>query len=191
METTRFTLGGAVWINLVNTINKRQIDVLDDPERLMAWLMANELLRESDQKELENKETLRQITDVLHSLRNICFAVLEDFQQAGLSQSSVQQLRSLTDPLKVKLTLHTSEGRLELVNEGLHTDDHITYQVLASIIHSLQTVSRDRIRACEHEDCILHFIDTSKSGKRRWCSMETCGNRHKAAEFYARKKQKE
>ncbi|WP_301169499.1 CGNR zinc finger domain-containing protein [Brevibacillus nitrificans] len=191
METTRFTLGGAVWINLVNTINKRQIDVLDDPERLMAWLMANELLRESDQKELENKETLRQITDVLHSLRNISFAILEDFQQAGLSPSSVQQLRSLTDPLKVKLTLRTSEGRIELVNEGLHTDDHITYQVLASIVHTLQIVSRDRIRACEHEDCILHFIDTSKSGKRRWCSMETCGNRHKAAEFYARKKQKE
>ncbi|GAA2441343.1 CGNR zinc finger domain-containing protein [Actinomadura vinacea] len=44
----------------------------------------------------------------------------------------------------------------------------------------------DRIKACAHSDCILHFYDTSQNGTRRWCSMAVCGNRAKAARHYAR-----
>jgi len=36
------------------------------------------------------------------------------------------------------------------------------------------------IRKCESPDCVLSFYDTTKNHKRRWCSMEVCGNRHKA-----------
>ncbi len=36
------------------------------------------------------------------------------------------------------------------------------------------------IRVCESPDCVLAFYDTTKNHKRRWCSMEVCGNRHKA-----------
>ncbi|MEU9296106.1 CGNR zinc finger domain-containing protein [Streptomyces sp. NPDC048266] len=47
----------------------------------------------------------------------------------------------------------------------------------------------DRIRACAHEACILHFFDTSRNGTRRWCSMAACGNRAKASRHYARTKE--
>ncbi|WP_432116094.1 CGNR zinc finger domain-containing protein [Streptomyces sp. S1] len=47
----------------------------------------------------------------------------------------------------------------------------------------------DRIRACAHEACILHFFDTSRNGTRRWCSMAVCGNRAKASRHYARAKE--
>ncbi|MFD9124479.1 CGNR zinc finger domain-containing protein [Kitasatospora sp. NPDC059571] len=43
-----------------------------------------------------------------------------------------------------------------------------------------------RIRGCAHEECILHFFDTSQNGRRRWCSMAACGNRAKAARHYRR-----
>jgi len=39
------------------------------------------------------------------------------------------------------------------------------------------------VRQCEHPDCILWFYDRTKAHKRRWCSMSTCGNRYKAAQF--------
>lgn len=39
------------------------------------------------------------------------------------------------------------------------------------------------VKQCEHPDCILHFYDRTKAHKRRWCSMSTCGNRFKAAQF--------
>ncbi|MEV1044523.1 CGNR zinc finger domain-containing protein [Streptomyces sp. NPDC049916] len=61
----------------------------------------------------------------------------------------------------------------------------------------LSTVARDaidlltgayahRIRTCAAHDCRLLFVDTSRPGKRRWCSMERCGNRHKVRAHRAR-----
>ncbi|OKK07840.1 hypothetical protein AMK26_01885 [Streptomyces sp. CB03234] len=55
-------------------------------------------------------------------------------------------------------------------------------------LHLLRTAP-DRIRACAHEACVLHFFDTSRNGTRRWCSMAVCGNRAKASRHYARTKE--
>lgn len=44
----------------------------------------------------------------------------------------------------------------------------------------------DRVRECEAGDCRLLFVDTSRPGKRRWCSMGRCGNRHKVRASRAR-----
>ena len=44
-----------------------------------------------------------------------------------------------------------------------------------------------RIRQCEGDGCALLFVDLSRSGARRWCSMETCGNRAKAKTFRGRR----
>ena len=42
-------------------------------------------------------------------------------------------------------------------------------------------VDEDRvnIRKCGAADCGVFFLDTSKSGRRQWCSMTSCGNRQK------------
>ena len=46
-----------------------------------------------------------------------------------------------------------------------------------------------RIRQCSGEGCALLFVDTSRSGRRRWCSMAACGNKTKVASFRERKKE--
>lgn len=46
----------------------------------------------------------------------------------------------------------------------------------------------ERIRQCEGETCALLFLDTSRSGDRRWCSMSGCGNRAKVADFRRRRR---
>ncbi|WP_235500460.1 CGNR zinc finger domain-containing protein [Leifsonia sp. Root227] len=62
---------------------------------------------------------------------------------------------------------------------------------------ALATVARDavrlfsaeadgRIRECSAEDCDLVYLDTSRSGNRRWCSMQRCGNRAKVRAHRAR-----
>jgi predicted RNA-binding Zn ribbon-like protein len=38
-----------------------------------------------------------------------------------------------------------------------------------------------RIRRCANPRCVLYFRDTSRTGRRRWCSMAVCGNRMKVA----------
>ncbi len=42
------------------------------------------------------------------------------------------------------------------------------------------------VKQCEHPECILWFYDRTKAHKRRWCSMASCGNRYKAAQFRKR-----
>jgi predicted RNA-binding Zn ribbon-like protein len=34
-----------------------------------------------------------------------------------------------------------------------------------------------RIRECAAPDCAFLFVDTSRSGVRRWCAANRCGNR--------------
>jgi predicted RNA-binding Zn ribbon-like protein len=45
---------------------------------------------------------------------------------------------------------------------------------------------RDRIRICASETCSGRFFDRSPGGRRRWCSMRTCGNEAKARRHRAR-----
>jgi predicted RNA-binding Zn ribbon-like protein len=43
-----------------------------------------------------------------------------------------------------------------------------------------------RVRQCADTDCARIFLDRSRAGTRRWCSMATCGNRAKARGHRAR-----
>jgi predicted RNA-binding Zn ribbon-like protein len=43
-----------------------------------------------------------------------------------------------------------------------------------------------RLRRCDAPGCSLWFLDTSRNGRRRWCSMARCGNRAKVAAHYRR-----
>ena len=40
-----------------------------------------------------------------------------------------------------------------------------------------------RVRICAGENCELFFVDASRPGQRRWCSMERCGNRAKVRAY--------
>jgi predicted RNA-binding Zn ribbon-like protein len=61
---------------------------------------------------------------------------------------------------------------------------------------ALSTLSRDaidlfggplaaRVRECAADNCGLLFVDVSRPGTRRWCSMERCGNRAKVRAYRA------
>ena len=45
-----------------------------------------------------------------------------------------------------------------------------------------------RVRECANDKCLWLFLDESKNGTRRWCSMSACGNRAKAHRHYVRLK---
>ena len=66
-----------------------------------------------------------------------------------------------------------------------------------TVAQALSTIARDavdcfsaanvgRIRTCDG-DCGLLYLDTSRAGTRRWCSMQRCGNRAKVRAHRARK----
>ena len=62
--------------------------------------------------------------------------------------------------------------------------------LLAAIARSAAEIiaegPRARLRLCANPRCGLLFYDTSRTHRRRWCSMTVCGNRHKVAAFARR-----
>lgn len=52
----------------------------------------------------------------------------------------------------------------------------------------LVTAEPGSIRCCAGPDCGWLFHDSSPNKRRRWCSMESCGNRAKAKRHYQRVK---
>ena len=49
----------------------------------------------------------------------------------------------------------------------------------------------DRVRRCANPECGWLFLDDSRAGKRRWCSMSACGNRAKARRHYHKSKEED
>ncbi|MFE2721561.1 CGNR zinc finger domain-containing protein [Kitasatospora sp. NPDC059327] len=45
---------------------------------------------------------------------------------------------------------------------------------------------RTRVRVCGNPDCGVPFVDASRAGARRWCSMKTCGALVKKRAYRAR-----
>jgi len=69
-----------------------------------------------------------------------------------------------------------------------------------TVTQALSSVARDAIdllsgpliahvRSCAGPDCTILFIDTSRPGNRRWCSMEACGNQAKSAGLRQQRRQ--
>lgn len=56
------------------------------------------------------------------------------------------------------------------------------------ISQSQQEGTWDRFKCCELPTCGWAFYDSTRSRTKRWCSMKTCGSRHKAREYYKRKR---
>ncbi|MBA2700601.1 MAG: CGNR zinc finger domain-containing protein, partial [Chloroflexi bacterium] len=56
------------------------------------------------------------------------------------------------------------------------------------LVKELTSGQPERIRICDNDRCRWVFYDTSRTGRRRWCDMATCGNRAKAARHRARSK---
>ena len=63
----------------------------------------------------------------------------------------------------------------------------VRFAVAADAIALLGDPARvARLRRCPGRDCGWLFLDTS--GRRRWCSMDTCGSREKMRRMYARRR---
>ena len=82
----------------------------------------------------------------------------------------------------------------------LRSDGGLGWAAERPVEAMLGTIARDaidlltgplagRIRECGASDCALLFVDTSRPGRRRWCSTEACGNRARTKAYRERRKE--
>ncbi|MEV5612803.1 CGNR zinc finger domain-containing protein [Streptomyces sp. NPDC052225] len=128
-----------------------------------------------------------------------------------ISAAEVADARRLRDALFRAVIAHTHgepypPGDLETINEaaarpalapaitpagkrqwaGAPSGAHLMATVARDAVELLTGPFAHRIRTCAAEDCHLIYVDTSRPGRRRWCSMEHCGNRNKVRALRAR-----
>ncbi|MET9932388.1 MULTISPECIES: CGNR zinc finger domain-containing protein [unclassified Streptomyces] len=169
--------GEPVSLDLLNTRwNEEGVrrDLLTDVEGLAVWLAANGL----EGRFAADAATLRHTLAARDAL-----AALVD--RPG-DPAATARVDAVLGRGRIRATL-TAEGPGE---EAEFADPAWgpAWTAARDYLDLLRTAP-DRIRACAHEACILHFFDTSRNGTRRWCSMAICGNRAKASRHYARAKE--
>jgi predicted RNA-binding Zn ribbon-like protein len=112
--------------------------------------------------------------------------------------STEQQINS-QDLQILNTTVGQALPHLHLVAnpKGFHWDwmddpqalDQIIWPVARSAAELLTSEVLDRVRQCADEQgCGYLFIDMSRNRSRRWCSMDSCGNRAKASRHYQRQR---
>ncbi|MBN9561310.1 MAG: CGNR zinc finger domain-containing protein [Alphaproteobacteria bacterium] len=90
----------------------------------------------------------------------------------------------------VRARMALRDGALVWSVDGLRPEARaLLSPVLWSAADLLAGARRGRVRQCDNPQCRWVFIDDSKSGNRRWCSMASCGNRAKAHRHYLKRRE--
>jgi predicted RNA-binding Zn ribbon-like protein len=69
-----------------------------------------------------------------------------------------------------------------------NTAEQILAPVAVKAAELFSTADFRRVRRCDEQTCVHWFLDTTRPGRRRWCSMATCGNRLKVKSYRERLK---
>jgi predicted RNA-binding Zn ribbon-like protein len=167
-------------------------ELLPDVDALIRWLVASGLLTGQTGEALAKKWSdtphaavlLRELLKFRERLRAVVVR-----QEAGFSASDafIAELNSLLKqhPNVIALQRNGEKLGLETAFE-LEKPNDVWAPIAIAVAELLSEVSPVRLRKCEA--CIVHFLDTSKKGSRRWCSMKICGNKIKVAAYQKRKR---
>ena len=169
-------------LNTVPLVDGELVDSLQSDNDVLQWLaqagwpVAKEPsnLRPSSLLNTARKlrETIRTLVERRKAEKRLDVSTLNEF----LSES-----RSYLELVSEK------NGSTHLVRRWKRrTPEEVLAPLAEAAAEFFTTADFNLVRRCESEDCVLWFYDQTKSHRRRWCSMATCGNRHKVAAFRKR-----
>ncbi len=181
-------------LDFVNTLDfsPAPLDHLDSPRIALEWLSNHDLMH------IETKEDLFQHYHAspeqgaralarLHRAREAMRGILE--ATAARRPPKPADLAELNRALRThylyELALAPDGVRIEHRHQGDPVVGAIA-RLVESIARELIQGHPERIRICQNEKCRWVFADTSRTGRRKWCEMSTCGNRAKVARYRAR-----
>lgn len=170
--------GGPLAVDLLNTTWKEgghAIDWLDSDLAVTAFTRSW-----GHDVPATDVDTLRS---ALVRTRSLAQRLLSEPTDAAPTKALTDELNQALTPARTMLS--STSNNLDLIVTGDRPSNAVAIEALVNAVE-LRRDQPGRVRSCAHDDCVLWFLDTSKSGRRRWCSMETCGNRAKAKRHYQR-----
>jgi predicted RNA-binding Zn ribbon-like protein len=178
--------GGNVVLDFVNTVEdrleERPEDLLRTPADLAEWAAMSGVLA-GGPPALRSSELARAL-DLRERLTALLDAKLDGraLDPGDLAALAAAEARA-----------HAA-GSLEQAEDGLlrwrwdpESLASVRHRIAAAASELLSSPDADRIGRCAGQGCGWFFLDATKRGNRRWCSMKDCGQAAKSANRRARR----
>ncbi|MFK0296783.1 CGNR zinc finger domain-containing protein [Streptomyces sp. NPDC090442] len=174
-----FRLGKVLATSFTATLTERHGDAVEripTPHRLIDWLAANGLA--VDSCTTTQLDLARELRESIHA------AATATALQDPLPASAVQVINDCSAQGRAAAVLAPEGKRRWQLSSASCVEDALS--VIAADAISILAGERDgKLALCASPTCLAAFFDTSQSRTRKWCEMNTCGNRQKKARFHA------
>ncbi|MDV7351605.1 CGNR zinc finger domain-containing protein [Rhodococcus oxybenzonivorans] len=174
-----FRLGNVLATSFTGTLSERHgnaVERIPTPHRLIDWLSANGLA--VDACTPAQLELARALRESIHAAATA--AAIHD----PLPAPAVQVINDCSIQGRAAAILTPEGNRRWRLSSASCVEDALG--VIAADAISIIAGERDgRLALCASPTCQAAFFDTSQSRTRKWCDMNTCGNRQKKARFNA------
>lgn len=196
---THYTLDeGWLCLDFANTAgwhaSAQPVERLSSYTAWVDWAQKKGILSEGEARwlELEAAQHPQQSQQVLERVIELREAIYRIFSALAKDQPPSQDdLDLLNAVLKAKLPhLGVSPGSTGFSwvwdpGRGL---DWMLGPIARSAAELLTAPALERVGQCaDDRGCGWLYLDQTRNGSRRWCSMESCGNRAKVLQHYQRK----
>ncbi|GAA2868938.1 CGNR zinc finger domain-containing protein [Pseudonocardia halophobica] len=178
-QLPEFRLGAVLATSFTGTLSERRgeaVERIPTPSRLIDWLAVYGLVVESCTD--VQLDRARELREAIHA------AATAAATQDPLPASAVQIINDRSAQGHATAILTPGGERRWQLGSTSGLEDALG--VIAADAISIISGERDgRLALCASPTCRAAFFDTSRSRTRRWCEMNTCGNRQKKARFRA------
>ncbi|MFC9750444.1 CGNR zinc finger domain-containing protein [Streptomyces niveus] len=174
-----FRLGSVLATSFTGTLSERHgnaVERIPTPRRLVDWLAVSGLA--VDSCTAAQLDLARELRESIHAAATA--AAVQD----ALPAPAVQVINDRSAQGRAAAVLTPEGERLWRLGPASRVEDALG--VIAADAIGVIAGERDgRLALCASPTCRAAFFDTSRSRTRRWCEMNTCGNREKKARFQA------
>ncbi|GAA5213896.1 CGNR zinc finger domain-containing protein [Streptomyces thinghirensis] len=174
-----FRLGSVLATSFTGTLSERHGDAVERipvPHRLVDWLAVYGLA--VDSCTTAQLDLARELRESIHAAATA--AAVQD----ALPAAAVHVINDRSTQGRAAAVLTPEGERQWRLRSASRVEDALS--VIAADAISIISGERDgRLALCASPTCRAAFFDTSRSRTRRWCDMNTCGNREKKARFNA------
>jgi predicted RNA-binding Zn ribbon-like protein len=190
--------GGALCLDLANTVDPREgepgVDYLDEPAAIAAWGAHAAALHAGDARRLQDALAAdpASAAAALGRLRDLREAIHRAFRAIATGTAPADDD---LDGIRATWVAGAAAARLArrgagyaLVPRDPAAPDRVAWAAAVSALELLGSDRLGRVHRCASDDCGWLFLDRSRSGTRRWCSMDTCGARAKVRAYDRRQR---
>lgn len=180
------------FLNTKPVLKEEATELLPDFHALERWLIAAGIAHSAKTKALlrgwrHSTEAAAFLTELIAFRERLREAVLRLESGQMPSDAFLREINARLAEYPLQAALRRHEGRV--VQEALF-DPRRPSDFWAPLVHAAADLlsERDTARIRKCTQCVVHFLDTSKKGSRRWCSMKLCGNKLKVASYQRRRR---